>query len=694
MKISIKQIIALFVILLTGFIFALFYVSEKQNQIREEVINIDEQAFRLTQETNRLNVFVADYIFRQSPDSLEKWAKTLNSVEQQYEQLLLSTNLNDHSISKRIEADIFRIRKQFSLLQGATSSNDTHWITINLNTYNQNLITHLNKLIKEIRKTATSELSKLTANQRIIFSIITTLAILLLAVIHSALIAPLKIVKHLLYRIGRGDKVIDFRKSHIQEWYQLTSDIESMYYDLKTTTVSKAALESEVEMRRTAEKNANTLARTDYLTGLPNRRRLSELFDLKKREQEKLFLMFLDIDNFKSINDNLSHSVGDELLRCIGRLIKGQLNDNDVVARIGGDEFAILYLSNCEKRAINLARAIRHKLSQPIQLAKSTVRVRCSVGIATYPEDGAQANTLLANADTAMYYAKKHQVETSGIVLYTTQIGNLSRDDFVINQQLKLAIEANEFDVWFQPQINIQTGLVEGFEALLRWRKKDGSFISPELFVPLLEESTDIVEVGNFVIDNAIEFHKRLLDAGYKLSVSINVSAVQLEHADFITTLHQKIISKGLAPEHFPLELTETAIFKNKHKALQSMQTLNELGFSLQLDDFGTGNASLDLLLSQQFDTVKIDKSFTLDAPTKQQTDAVIRSIAKLSRELNFTIVLEGIEQDIHHDLAAKYQIELGQGYYYAKPMPYETAFEWVIDKKMQVKTRSFEVSA
>ncbi|MBC7004921.1 diguanylate cyclase, partial [Photobacterium sp. BZF1] len=583
MKISIKQIIALFVILLTWFILALFYVSEKQNQIREEVINIDEQAFRLTQETNRLNVFVADYIFRQSPDSLEKWAKTLNSVEQQYEHLLLSANLNDHSISKRIEADIFRIRKQFSLLQGATSSNDTHWITINLNTYNQNLITHLNKLIKEIRKTATSELSKLTANQRIIFSIITTLAILLLAVIHSALIAPLKIVKHLLYRIGRGDKVIDFRKSHIQEWYQLTSDIESMYYDLKTTTVSKAALESEVEMRRTAEKNANTLARTDFLTGLPNRRRLSELFKLKKMQQEKLFLMFLDIDNFKSINDNLSHSVGDELLRCIGRLIEGQLNENDVVARIGGDEFAIIYLNNSKKRAMDLARDIRHKLSQPIQIANSTIRVRCSVGIATYPEDGAQANTLLANADTAMYYAKKHQVETSGIALYTTQIGNLSRDDFVINQQLKLAIEANEFDVWFQPQINIQTGLVEGFEALLRWRKKDGSFISPELFVPLLEESTDIVEVGNFVIDKAIEFHKRLLDTGYKLSVSINVSAVQLEHVDFITALHQKIISKGLTPEHFPLELTETAIFKNKHKALQSMQTLNELGFSLQL---------------------------------------------------------------------------------------------------------------
>ena len=694
MKISIKQIIALFVILLTGFIFALFYVSEKQNQIREEVIKLDEQAFRLTQETNRLNVFVADYIFRQSPDSLEKWAMTLNGVEQQYEQLLLSTNLNDYSISKRIDADIFRIRKQFSLLQGATSNNDTHWITINLNTYNQNLITHLNKLIKEVRKTATSELSKLTANQRVIFSIITTLAILLLAVLHSALIAPLKIVKHLLFRIGRGDKVIDFRKSNIQEWSQLTSDIESMYFDLKTTTVSKAALESEIEMRRTAERHANTLARTDYLTGLPNRRRLSELFELKKRQHNKLFLMFLDIDNFKSINDNLNHSVGDELLRRVGRLIKGQLKGNDVVARIGGDEFAIIYLNSCEKSAIDLSRTIRHNLSQPIQIANSTIRVRCSVGIATYPKDGEQANTLLANADTAMYYAKRHQVETSGIALYTTQIGNLSKDDFVINQNLKLAIEANEFDVWFQPQINIQTGIVEGFEALLRWKKQDGNFISPELFVPLLEESTDIVVVGDFVIDKVIEFHQTLLNTGYPLSVSINVSAVQLEHTDFITTLLQKITSKGLSPESFPLELTETAIFKNKEKALQSMQQLNELGFSLQLDDFGTGNASLDLLLSKQFDTVKIDKSFTLDATNNQQTDAVIRAISKLSKELNFTIVLEGIEQNIHHDLAAKYQIKLGQGYYYARPMPHDAAIRWVLDSKKHIQNTSVEVSA
>lgn len=188
MKISIKQIITLFIILLTGFIFALFYVSDKQNRIREEVILLDEQAFRLTQETNRLNVFVADYIFRQSADSLAKWVSTLDGVEQQYEHLLMATNLNKHAISKRIDSDISRIRKQFALLQSATSDKDTHWITINLNTYNQNLITHLNNLVKEVRKAATGELSKLTHNQKMIFSVITTLALLLFVVIHSALL--------------------------------------------------------------------------------------------------------------------------------------------------------------------------------------------------------------------------------------------------------------------------------------------------------------------------------------------------------------------------------------------------------------------------------------------------------------------------------------------------------------------------
>lgn len=680
MKISIKQVITLFIILLTGFIFALFYVSDKQNRIREEVILLDEQAFRLTQETNRLNVFVADYIFRQSAGSLANWESTLDGVEEQYEHLLMAANLNKHAISKRIDSDISRIRKQFALLQSATSDEDSHWITINLNTYNHNLITHLNNLVKEVRKAATGELSQLTHNQKMIFSVITTLALLLFVVIHSALIAPLKIVKNLLYSIGRGDNIVSFKQSKIQEWSQLTSDIESMYQDLQATTVSKTALESEVEMRRNAEENANLLAHTDFLTGLPNRRSLAELFELKAQQFNKMFLMFLDIDNFKSINDNLSHSMGDDLLRHVGGLIQAQLGPNDVVARIGGDEFAIIFVSRYEQDAIHLSRSIRHTLSQPITLEDTTVRLSCSVGIATYPDNGNQASQLLANADTAMYYAKRNQVETSGIAIYTTHIGSLSKGNFEIQQNLKHAIEAKEFEVWFQPQINIQNGTVDGFEALLRWKKNDGSYISPEIFIPLLEDSIDIITIGNFVIDKAVEFHKALLGMGTSCSISINISAAQLDYADFIDSLHDKITSNNLSPAHFPLELTETAIFKNKQEMLLSIQRLNDLGFSLQLDDFGTGNASLDLLLSKQFATVKIDKSFTRDAPVKHATDAVIRTLSRLSKELGFNIVLEGIEQPIHHQLAVKYNIALGQGYYYAKPMPQKAAIAWVLD--------------
>ena len=694
MKISIKQVIVIFILALTGFISSLFYISEKQSKIREEVIQLDKLAFKLTQETNRLNIFVADYNFRQAPETLAVWATTLSVVEQQYKYLLHSTDLNNPALSKRVDSDLSRIRRQFTLLQSAKNNEDSHWITINLNTYNQNLITHLNNLTKQVRKSATNELTQLSADQKVIFTIITFLSLLLLVIIHSALIAPLRIVKYLLERIGKGDEVIDFSKSNIKEWSQLIADIESMYLDLKATTVSKVALESEVEMRRYAEQKANSLARTDFLTGLPNRRRMNEILNNKIAEHQQFFLLFLDIDNFKSINDNLGHTKGDQLLKSVGRIIGEQLDDKDQVARIGGDEFAILYSCDNKRDVEQFSQKIRLSLSHPFRIGSSNIRISCSLGIATYPYDGQNGVDLLARADTAMFYAKQHQVETSGIAIYTPQIGRSSKSKFDIYQDIKYAIENNEFDVWFQPQINIQTGYIDGFEALLRWKKQDGSFISPDIFVPLLEESIDIVVVGDVVIDKAIAFHQHLLNQGINQPVSINISAVQLERIDFIESLYEKLTSKGLKPNKFPLELTETAIIKNKDEALSSMQTLNRLGFSLQLDDFGTGNASLDLLLSQQFDTVKIDKSFTLNAPNQKETDTVIRAISHLSKELNFSIVLEGIEQSIHHDLAAKYNIALGQGYFYAKPMPYEVAVEWILNRQNQHQAASFDVGA
>lgn len=694
MKISIKQVIVSFVLVLTGFIIALFYISQKQSYIREEVIQLDELAFKLTQETNRLNVFVADYNFRHSPDTLEKWVTTLNAVEQQYEHLLHSTHLGNHSISNRIDSDLSRIRRQFTLLQGATTDEDTHWITINLNTYNQNLITHLNNLSKEVRRLATNDLTQLAKDQKVIFFVISFLALFLLFIIHSALIAPLRIVKYLLERIGKGDEVIDFSKSNIKEWSQLISNIESMYQELNSTTVSKVALENEVEMRKRAEYNANLLARTDFLTGLPNRRRMNEILNNIIKGNNKFFLIFLDIDNFKSINDNLGHSKGDKLLQCVGSLIVEHLSTKDKVARIGGDEFAIIYFSDQKNNAVTFSQVLKHALSQPIKIGNSNIRISCSLGIATYPCDSQNGIELLARADTAMYYAKKNQVETSGIAIYTPQIGRSSKSKFEIYQDIKYAIENNQFDVWFQPQINMKTGEIDGFEALLRWRKEDGCFIRPDIFVPLLEESIDIIVVGDLVIDKAIAFHQKLLEKGFNISVSINISAVQLESTDFVDSLYEKVILKGLSPEKFPLELTETAIFKNKEDTLKSMQTLNKLGFSLQLDDFGTGNASLDLLLSQQFDTVKIDKSFTLNAPNQKETDTVIRAISYLSEKLNFNIVLEGIEKPIHHKLAIKYGIELGQGYYYSKPMPRNVAIKWVLDRQKQHEETSFDVSA
>lgn len=681
MKISIKQLLTLLVFFMLTVMSVILYIDDQRTLIRERVSDLEQKAFNMSEQANRLNLIVADFNFNHSKDALTKWSKTLDKIERHSVELLALTQQSDQSLAKRLDTDIYRIRQQFELLKEATIEKDIQWITINLNTYSQNLIIHLHNLSEQTRIISTEELRRLSNYQELFLSATIFFTLALLMVLYAVLFVPLKTVKSELRKIGDGTAQVTFNKPFIKEWYDLTVSLEKMYQKLRATTVSRKELLDEVEMRKQAELSARELARTDYLTGLPNRMRFFEYFqfhDLSK--QEEGYLLFLDIDNLKSVNDNLGHIAGDDLLRSVSQTILNTVSHGDSVARLGGDEFAILHYSESEPEVLEFASNLQSAINAPTQVDGTQIRARCSIGIASFPQDGENIKELLSSADTAMYFAKRNPATTSGVVRYTDKLGDLSRHLFTLQHQLRRAVELQEFQVWFQPQINMKTMQVSGFEALLRWKDPDGRSISPDVFVPLLEKSVDIVRVGEMVFDRAILFHRMLKKLGYDLSISINVSAVQLERDDFISSLQLKVLDSGHNPAHFPLELTETAIFKNKEQTLKSLYELRKLGFKLQLDDFGTGNASLDLLKSFPFDTVKIDKSFTQEAVVKGETKAIIKAITLLSNDLGFDVIIEGVETKDHQALAIDYQIRSAQGYYYSPAMLSEDAIRWLMD--------------
>ncbi|USD62014.1 EAL domain-containing protein [Vibrio sp. SCSIO 43140] len=681
MKISIKQILTLFVVIVAGFMGAMFYLSEKQDDVKDAVLKLDEKAFKIGQQASQLNVIVADYNLYRSPTSLLQWSATLDKIERHSVHLLNITHLEEKVLAKRLDTDISRIRMQFELLRDATIDTDIQWITINLNTYSQNLITQLHNLSHEARQIASEDLSKLSYYQYIVVTITAVFSIVLLVILYSALILPLKAVKTELKRIGECYDQHDhhsFKKSRINEWHELTLDIEEMYQQLKTTTVSKKALLDEVEMRKEAEDNANSQARTDFLTGLPNRRSFFEHFEaLLERRNKRAFLLFLDIDNFKSYNDNLGHIAGDAILNKVSAAVLEVISVNDKVARLGGDEFAILHFADSDEGAHEFARSLQQKIRMPIDFESTQLRIDCSIGIACFPDDSLELKQLLSCADTAMYFAKRNPVTTSGIQRFTSEIGTESKTNFNLYHQLRKSVEQQDFEVWFQPQIDMTTLSVSGFEALLRWKKADGSYVSPSEFVPMLERTVDIVRVGELVFEKSIAFQRKLAALGMDHYVSVNISVVQLERSDFVDYLRALIINQGLEASKFPLELTETAIFQNKSATLNSLNKLNELGFSLQLDDFGTGNASLDLLKNFPFSIVKIDKSFTQEALNKPETRAVVKAITGLSKDLNFDVIIEGVETAKQQALAREFGIKFAQGYFYAQAMPMDEAIEW-----------------
>lgn len=412
----------------------------------------------------------------------------------------------------------------------------------------------------------------------------------------------------------------------------------------------------------------------DALTGLPNRvlfaERLDQALTDAHRHQNNLAVMFMDLDRFKTINDTLGHSVGDELLKEVSKRLQHCLRGDDTVARWGGDEFTLL-LSNIRsvEDATITAQRILDAFKEVVKIDHHEIYVNASIGIACFPNDGQEAEILLQNADVALYQCKE---QGRGIYqVYDAGMNSKATELFALQNDLRHALDRQEFELYYQPQINLQTDRITGLEALIRWRHPTLGLVSPGTFIPLAEESDLIIRIGKWVLEVAcqqvIQWQQ---STGIPLSMSVNLSARQFYDSTLVETISQVLEQTQLDPQYLELEITETIAIKDISRAQSVLRQLQKMGVRIAMDDFGTGFSSLNYLTQLPLDTLKIDQSFIRRLTADAKELEVINAVLSLGRGLHLSVVAEGVDTPEQLDLLRSLKCETVQGFLISHPLP------------------------
>jgi diguanylate cyclase (GGDEF)-like protein/PAS domain S-box-containing protein len=436
------------------------------------------------------------------------------------------------------------------------------------------------------------------------------------------------------------------------------------------------AVFSDISSVKRSERELAHLAHHDALTGLPNRLlftdRAEQAQTHARRNKQTLALLLIDLDHFKHINDSMGHNVGDEVLKAISQRLTGLLEKGVTVARLGGDEFAVL-VENPQQaiQAAELAQGVLDGVREPLVLDGQSLFLTASIGISLFPNDALSAEQLLRNADAALFQAKNQGRES--YALYTTELTSHAQRRVELTAELRRAIAQDELRVFYQPIHNLRTRRIEGVEALVRWQHPQRGLISPGEFIPIAEQSGLIADIDNWVLSQACGHMRRWLKEGVPLSfVAVNVSSRLFSRGDLVRRVAQVLAETGLAPEYLELEVTESAVMDDPEHAIEQMHRLRELGLKLSIDDFGTGYSSLLRLKRMPVQKLKIDQGFVAGLPDDEDDIAIVRAIIALAQAMGMRVLAEGIEQADQAKFLLHNECELGQGYWFARPMPAE----------------------
>jgi diguanylate cyclase (GGDEF)-like protein len=437
--------------------------------------------------------------------------------------------------------------------------------------------------------------------------------------------------------------------------------------EIRDLTDAFSELRQQVHSRQLALEH---IALHDSLTSLPNRTllmdRLNQSIANAQRRKRSLALLMLDLDRFKEINDTLGHQTGDALLQQVGARLRNVLRDSDTVARLGGDEFAVLLPNVSDNNALRIAAAILERLEKVYEVYEHSLYVGVSIGLAVFPQHGESAESLLQHADVAMYMAKRNN---SGIMLYDVERDQHSVTHLSVLSDLRSAVENEEFILQYQPKLTMRDSVIEGAEALLRWKHPKQGLIMPDEFINVAEQTGLIKRLSNWVLDTAIRDCQRLHQKGHKINISVNMSVWDIQDPNISLNITQKLEKWGLPADYLTLEITERVMMAEPERARQVLSELDNMGVQVVIDDFGTGFSSLVYLKQLPVSMLKVDKSFVIDMMKDESDAAIVHSIIELAHNLGLQTVAEGVENDQTWSWLRTWDCDYAQGYYISHPL-------------------------
>ncbi|MBF0369365.1 MAG: EAL domain-containing protein [Magnetococcales bacterium] len=439
---------------------------------------------------------------------------------------------------------------------------------------------------------------------------------------------------------------------------------------------------SDISVVKNAEEELERLAFYDGLTNLPNRTlfktRLEHEFKTAHRRKTKVALLFLDLDHFKNVNDTLGHAAGDQLLVVMAKRICSCVRESDTVSRLGGDEFTVIVTDVDDAAAVShVAHNILEALKRPVELEGQNIVAGCSIGIAIHPEDGENSETLIKNADAAMYHAKDSGRNAYAFFTEKLNVRAVRRMD--IENGLRQAIDQQQFTLHYQPKVDFKTRRIIGLEALVRWNRPGAGLISPEKFIPVAEETGLIREIGQMVLESACRQVVDLMKGGLPaLPVSVNLSVHQLQHPKLIEHLQAALNKSGLPAQLLELEITESMLANDVDAAIVKLNEIRKMGVAISVDDFGTGYSSLSYLKRFPIHTLKIDRSFVQDLPDDSDNAAIVRAIISMAHSLGLGTVAEGIETQSQGEFLNNHACQRMQGFFFSRPLPVPELVEYL----------------